>query len=141
MVLDKESGYIFNAYTAWDSYVFRNNLRNPFKEKEELFNECTTTIKNENGSTTLIIKDKTPEQLAREKDIKEYIDKFLVEREIWVGQYLLDKYGYDTLSYFAQTHSPTETAFFEWYRNVLPCEGKDGQCFIFCPNFHNCDKI
>ena len=141
MVLNKESSRIFKAYSAWDSYVFRNNLRNPFKEKEELFNECTTTIRNENGSTALIFKDKTPEQIAREKDIKEYIDKFLVEREIWVGQYLLDKYGYDTLSYFAQLHSPTEIAFFEWYCNIPPCEGKDSKCFIFCPNFHNCDKI
>ena len=37
MVLNKESTHIFKAYTAWDYYVLRNNLRNPFKEKEELF--------------------------------------------------------------------------------------------------------
>ena len=144
IVLNKEQSRIFDANMRWDIYVNENNIRNPFKEQQENFKKFTKTIHNPNGSTTLIIDD---EQLAdKEKELKEYIPLFIAKREIWIGQYLLKNYGYDTLSYFAQAHSKGETApsydrkFWEWFERTLPCDGKDGQCRIFCPNFNDCDK-
>lgn len=144
IILNKEQSRIFNANMEWDAYVSENHIRDPFKEQRENWKNFTKTIRNSDGSTTIIIDDK---QLAdKKKELKEYIPLFIAEREIWIGQYLLKNYGYDTLSYFAQTHSNGETAssydrkFWEWFERIFPCDSKEGQCHIFCPNFNNCDK-
>lgn len=65
---------------------------------------------------------------------------FLANKEIWMGQYLFEKYGYNELSNFAQKHSQEDLAFTQWYANLKPCEGKDGSCNIFCPIFNICMK-
>ena len=147
IVLSEDDSKIFEAHEAWEYHVIKDGIKDVFKELEKLHDEYTHYYHNDNGNTIIIIDDMTEEQKIREKELKEYRNEFMAEREIWMGQYILNTYGYDTLITFAQSHHQGETAeiydrkFWEWFKHVLSCESKDGQCFIFCPNFNNCNKI
>jgi len=147
VVLSGDNFKIFKAYEAWENHVIKDNIKDAFKELEKLHDEYTHYHCNDNGSITIIINNMTDEQKNRKKELEEYRSEFMIEREIWTGQYILNTYGYNTLTTFAQSHRQGETAeiydrkFWEWFEHVIPCEGKDGQCLIFCPNFNNCDKI
>ena len=66
------------------------------------------------------------------------MDKYMDDREIWVGNYILKNFGYDALIIFAQTHGQEETAFQEWFAQIEPCAGIEAQCSIFCLKFLEC---
>lgn len=147
IILSEDGSKIFEAHEAWERHVIKDGIKDAFKELQKLHDEHTHYHYNNYGNTTIIIDDMTDEQKTREKELKEYRNEFMTEREIWTGQYILNTYGYNTLITFAQSHRQGETAaiydrkFWEWFEHVLPCKGKDGQCLIFCPNFNDCDKI
>ena len=64
--------------------------------------------------------------------------KYLLYRK-WMGQYLLDTYGYDSLFYFAQEHSQKEDGGFQdWFLSIRPCSGKNAECIMFCCDFEDC---
>lgn len=131
---------LFAAHEAWDRYCIKNKIKNPFKALEDLRNEYTEYYWYPNGSGEIIIHNMTDEQKTREIQLKKERDEFIKDRELFVGQFLLKKYGYSELSNFAQGHpSEYSTKLQEWFATVKPCEGKDGQCQIFCPHFDNCD--
>jgi len=146
IVLSGDNFKIFKAYEAWENHVIKDNIKDAFKELGKLHDEYTYYHHNDNKSTAIIIDDMTDEQKARQKELEEYRSEFMAKREIWTGQYILDTYGYNTLTTFAQSHRQGETAeiydrkFWEWFEHVLPCEGKDGQCQIFCPNSQECNN-
>ena len=131
---------LFAAHEAWDRHCIKNNIKNPFKALEDLRNEYTEYYWYPNGSGEIITHNMTDEQKTREIQLKKERDEFIKDRELFVGQFLLKKYGYSELSNFAQGHpSEYSTKLQEWFATVKPCEGKDGQCQIFCPHFGNCD--
>lgn len=131
---------LFAAHEAWDRYCIKNNIKNPFKALEDLRNEYTEYYWYPNGSGEIITHNMTDEQKTREIQLKKERDEFIKDRELFVGQFLLKKYGYSELSNFAQSHpSEYSTKLQEWFATVKPCEGRDGQCQIFCPHFGNCD--
>ena len=134
---------LFAAHEAWDKYCRENKIKNPFKALEDLRNEYTEYhFHPESYRTDIIISDMTEEQKIREIQLKKERDEYLEDRELFVGQFLLKNYGYNELSNFAQSHHyEFNGKLQEWFQTVKPCEGKDGQCLIFCPNFNNCDKI
>jgi len=129
--------FFLDAIEAWNHWVSEHKIRNPFEEKMKIFEERYVPIYNPDGSTSFIINDKTEEQIEQEEELKVYTKKFITEREIWKGQYILENYGYSALIKFAQTHLPEDTPFWEWFERIRPCDGPEGQCVIFCPYFNN----
>lgn len=135
---------LFAAHEAWDRYCVKNKIKDPFKALEDLRNEYTEYHHYpEKGLFTgeIIIHDMTEEQKNREIQLKKERDEYIKDRELFVGQFLLNHYGYNELSNFAQSHfSESSSKLQEWFQTVKPCEGKDGQCQIFCPIFQECNK-
>lgn len=72
------------------------------------------------------------------KTFKQYKKIYTATKNLWVGNYLLQNFGYDVLSNFAQTHSSDE-ALLTWFNAVHPCDGFNGRCSIFCSIFGTCD--
>ena len=132
---------LFAAHEAWDRYCIKNKIKDPFKALEDLRNEYTEYYHYSNGSGEIIIHDMTEEQKIREIQLKKERDEYIKDRELFVGQFLLNHYGYNELSNFAQSH-PSEYSIKlrEWFQTVKPCEGRDGQCQIFCPIFQECNN-
>lgn len=135
---------LFAAHEAWDRYCIQNKIKDPFKALEDLRNEYTEYHHYpEKGlfSGEIIIHDMTEEQKIREIQLKKERDEYIKDRELFVGQFLLKHYGYNELSNFAQSH-PSESSIKlrEWFQTVKPCEGRDGQCQIFCPIFQECNN-
>lgn len=137
ITIGNEGSAIFDANMAWDNYCLENNILDPFEALRKLSDEHTTYKGNFDGSMSIIIDDMTEEQKQREKELKIYRDKYILDRYKWVGQYLLEHNGYNTLSYFAQLHTHN-SALLEWFASILPCDGKENQCSIFCPKFNEC---
>lgn len=141
MVLSKSGSQTFIAYEAWHKYCKDNNIKDPWQLEREIEKEYTQygeeTI---NGVTAWTIKwdDPTAEQKQRLAECHRYRDKYMEDREIWVGNYILKNFGYDALIIFAQTHSFKETAFQKWFTQIEPCAGIEGQCNIFCHKFLSC---
>ena len=133
---------LFDAHNAWDIYCIKNNIKDPFKALEDLRNEYTEYYWYPNGNGEIKIHNMSEEQKIREIQLKKERDEYIKDRELFVGQFLLKKYGYSELSNFAQSH-PSENSIKlqEWFKTVKPCEGKDGQCQIFCPIFGNCKNM
>ena len=134
-----------NAYSAWDDYCRENNIEDPWELIDSIESEYTTYQSQDNGSTLIIVNDPTPEQEKRLRNAKYYRDNYIQDRQLWVAKYILENYGYDELINFVQLDSgggksgpPSDFAV--WLSSVKPCEGKDGQCQMFCPNFNNCNK-
>lgn len=134
---------LFAAHKAWDRYCRENKIKDPFKALEDLRNEYTEYhFHPESYKTDIIINNMTEEQKNREIELKKECDEYLKDRDLFVGQFLLKNYGYNELSNFAQSHHyEFSSKLQEWFQTVTPCEGKNGQCLIFCPNFYNCDKF
>ncbi len=135
---------LFAAHEAWDRYCIQNKIKDPFKALEDLRNEYTEYHHYpEKGlfSGEIIIHDMTEEQKNREIQLKKERDEYIKDRELFVGQFLLKNYGYSELSNFAQSHpSEYSSKLQEWFQTVKPCEGKGGQCQIFCPIFQECNN-
>lgn len=134
-----------NAYSAWDDYCRENNIEDPWELIDSIESEYTTYQSQENGGTLIIVNDPTPEQEKRLRNAKYYRDNYIQDRRLWVAKYILENYGYNELINFVQVDSgggksgpPSDFAV--WLSSVKPCEGKDGQCQMFCPNFNNCNK-
>lgn len=138
--MEKISIDFLSVQEAWENYCLKNNILNPFHAIQKLWDEHVTVFKNEKGITTIVINDMTEEQKIRLKELAEYRDKFIQERELFKGQFILNEYGYNALTFFAQVHHAYDTQFQEWYHSVKPCEGFGGQCNLFCPIFCECDK-
>lgn len=133
---------LFAAHEAWERYCIQNKIKDPFKALEDLRNEYIEYhFHPESYSTDIIINDMTEEQKNREIQLKKERDEYLKDRELFVGQFLLKYYGYNELSNFAQSHPSEYSIKLQgWFQTVKPCEGKDGQCQIFCPIFQECNK-
>lgn len=137
---------LFAAYKAWDEYCRENKIKDPFKALEDLRNEYTEYyFQPESYRTDIIISDMTEEQKIREIQLKKDRDNYIQDRRLWVAKYILENYGYDELINFAQNHSGAGQSgppsdFAVWLNSIRPCEGKNGECSIFCPDFNNCNK-
>lgn len=141
MEQNRLNGEQWNAYNEWLTFCCINRIPNPFEMLDELRAEYTEYNKLENGAVQVIIHDMSEEQKNRQKELEKYRDWYIEEREFFKGRFLFKNYGYNALSNFAQWHpSQNCTALQEWYRNVRPCEGGDGQCLMFCPIFNECNK-
>lgn len=134
-----------NAYSAWDDYCRENNIEDPWELIDSIESEYTTYQSQDNGGTLIIVNDPTLEQEKRLRNAKYYRDNYIQDRRLWVAKYILENYGYNELINFVQVDSgggksgpPSDFAV--WLSSVKPCEGKDGQCQMFCPNFNNCNK-
>lgn len=152
ILLEKNGGEndmskIFQAYEAWHIHCIKEGIEDPwelidkinneFIEYKNLVNRCNKWI-----GTEIKIKEPVPEQVKRLNDAKIYRDNYLVMRELWVGNYILENFGYNTLSIFAQQHKTVQIydkEFWKWFSTICPCDGPYGQCSIFCQHFNNCN--
>ena len=132
--------HCLEANDAWENYLLKNNICNPINEQWKL-RDMVTTYREENGTTFIEKRDFTEEEQERYNQLSSEINKFLSNKEIWVGNYLFKNFGYDDLIKFAQTHLTDKTAFQKWLGQQIPCEGITGQCdMLACPVFNNCPK-
>ena len=133
---------LFAAHTAWDRYCIKNKIKDPFKALEDLRNEYVEYYFHPDlHSTNIIINNMTEKQKNRKIQLEKERDEYIKNRELFVGQFLLSHYGYNELSSFIQSHpSEYNIKLQEWFQTVKPCEGKDGQCQIFCPVFQECNN-
>ena len=148
IVLTEQGSNTFWAYDAWKMHCVKEHIQDPWKLEEKIRNEFTHHYKtiDEKGYDVWHIDydEPTEDQKERLKKAHEYRDEYMAEREKWVGNYLFENFGYNTLSKFAQTHVQGKTApsydraFNNWYAKVYPCEGADKQCNFACPVFNSC---
>lgn len=133
---------LFAAYGAWNKYCKKNKIKDPFIALEDLRNEYTEYYYHpELHSTNIVISNMTEEQKNREIQLKKERDEYLKDRDLFVGQFILENYGYNELTKFVQNHHyESSSKLQEWFQTVRPCEGKYGQCRMFCPIFSDCKK-
>ena len=134
-----------NAYSAWDDYCRENNIEDPWELIDSIESEYTTYQSQDNGGTLIIVNDPTPEQEKRLRNAKYYRDNYIQDRRLWIAKYILENYGYDELINFVQLdsgggRSGPPSDFAVWLSSVRSCEGKTGECSIFCPDFNNCNR-
>ena len=145
MVLSEQGTKLLLAHEAWKKYCEQENIEDPWQlmeQCEEKINKHWTEI-DENGHTIWHYEthsfDEWPKELQEEYNhLKKYRNQYMITREIWEGDYIFKNFDYDTLTFFAQTHGPEETAFWQWYAQLHPCESADGQCLFSCPIFQTC---
>ena len=152
ILLEKNGGEnnmseIFQAYEAWHIHCIKEKIEDPWELIDKINNEFTeykdlVNQYNKWIGTEITIKEPVPEQVKRLTDAKIYRDNYLVMRELWVGNYILENFGYNTLSIFAQQHKTAQIydrEFWKWFSAIRPCDGLHGQCSIFCQHFSNCN--
>ena len=142
MRLTEQGTENFIAYHEWDEYCYYNHIQDPWKIEEEIKDEyrTMTELRDEKGKylgMSVKYDEPTEDQIQRLNDCYKYRDEYITMRELWVGRYLLENFGYNALSIFAQAQLQ-ETALQEWFAQVKPCEGADGQCSLDCPSWAVC---
>ena len=147
MFLNEISSKFLLAYEAWHNYCEENNIDDPWMLLNNFREKTHKHWKDKNDVWHIEIhseNDLSDEQKKEYDKLIKYRNQYMCEREIWEGKYILENFGYDVLSKFAQTHSqsktalPSDKAFFDWMAQVHPCEGADGQCTFACPIFYSC---
>ena len=141
MVLSKSGSQTFIAYEAWHEYCKNNNIKDPWQFEREIEKEYThygEKIINGVKAWTINYDNPNEDQRKRLAECHKYRDKYMDDREIWVGNYILKNFGYDALIIFAQTHGQEETAFQKWFEQIEPCDGQEAQCSMFCLKFLEC---
>lgn len=148
MTLTENGSKIFLTHEAWQEHCAENNIVDPWtwmRQCEDKINKHWVETNNK-GHTIWHYEshsqDEWPEELLKEyNQAKEYRSKYMVMREIWEGQYILEEYGYELLESFYKTHNTDaiqDVEFRKWFDTVKPCQGQEGQCNIFCANFIDC---
>ncbi len=148
MITLSESGtHIFSAHNAWREHCIKCGITDPWKMEREIEDEYThhgEEIINGVKAMTISYDEPTEEQKKRLRECHEYRDEYMCDREKWIGDYIFKNFGYNDLTIFAQSHSKRKSAlkcdkvFWQWFKTIYPCEGKEGQCTFSCPVFHNC---
>ena len=140
---------MLDAIDAWNEYVKKNGIKNPWKLFEEFRDKIGMKWKEEvtkNGITisykTVCGRNEWDDDVKKEYDeLLEYRDQYLIDKEIWMGEYILKMFGYEKLKEFAAQHKSKEKydmKFHEWMATIYPCEGKERQCNMNCPVFNKC---
>lgn len=149
--LTEKGSQIFKAHEAWQEYCRNNKIKDPWV----LLQNCENKVNrhwqefDEKGHliwhADIYSKDEWPKDVLEEyNNLEKYRDQYMIDREVWTGQYILKNFGYDTLKTFAQTHCRTKTAldsdkaFNKWFAQIRPCDGAEGQCNFSCPIFYSC---
>ena len=148
MILTENGSKIFFVHEAWQEHCIENNIVDPW----EWMRQCEDKINkhwvetDDKGHTIWHYKnyslDEWPEELLKEyNQARDYRFKYITMRELWEGQYILEKYGYELLESFYKTHDTDaiyDIEFRKWFSTVKPCQGQEGQCNIFCSQFNDC---
>ena len=146
--LTKEGSKVFWAHEAWLNHCAKENIDDPWV----LMRACEDKVNkhwaetDEKGHTTwyanIVSQDKWPKDVLDEYNhLKKYRDQYIMDRELWEANYILENYGFKTLEYFGQLHdnnTPYDIAVQDWIKKQYPCTGTEGQCNFSCPVFHNC---
>lgn len=160
LILDNYSNAIFSAEEAWYEHCKENNIEDPvqklieLEEEKEQITEMEDAVEEAPAMAEECFENRIdyyepqrgrayrqdPFQAYGEKykAFKQYKKIYSATKNLWIGNYLLQNFGYDVLSNFAQTHSSDE-ALLTWFNAVHPCDGFNGQCSIFCSIFGTCD--
>lgn len=125
---------IHSIELAWEEYEVENNIYNPFQDIYESWANYTIEVIDSNGSKIFIHKSKSKEQIHKDKKLTEALLSYISKRQLWEGQQILEKYGYNTLMAFVQlmifvpSYEKSEDTeirnheFWEWFNNIPWCE-------------------
>ena len=133
----------FEAHEKWHEYCINNNKPDPWKLIRDLENEYIIRTYNDK-EWRIEMKEPNVEQKAKMEDLLKYRDEYMCERDVWEGQYIFDNYGYEQVKKYVDLHTrytenePYSIAVRQWFNNLRPCEGKNGQCSFVCPVFQTC---
>ena len=141
MVLSKHGSRTFLAYDAWHQHCAKEKIKDPWEWEQEIESEYKH-YKEENidGSIVYTIECELPteDQKQRLLECHKYRDQYMIDRELWVGKYILKNFGYNELTIFAQAQCKEGSAFQEWFAHIRPCDGADEQCSFDCAHFSEC---
>lgn len=135
---------ILTADEAWRKYCKETNLLNPYSEIDKVRNQFYhyTQDPDYKGVTHIKVDNMNDEAKERIKELNEMKPLYDFKRRKWIGQYILDKYGYNSLMMYASyAEQKADGGFQEWYLERRPCEGPDKECSLFCPIFTECEEI
>ena len=143
IILTEQGSRVFYAYDKWHDYCRENNIADPWRLEEKIRDEYTRHYEtiDEHGMRIGHIDwdEPTDDQKRRLKECHDYRDKYMIDREEWVANFLFENFGYDALTNFAQTHLQ-EKSRIKIFGSIKPCEGPQGQCAFDCPIFNNCPE-
>lgn len=126
IVVSKAGAVAMDASEYFEKYIANKlGLRDVFKMKHDWFNAHRKFIPHEDGSVTI-------EHVEPEEELdypsEEEVDNYIRKREEYVATEVLRKCGW------AEFVKRCELVRIEDYINEhTPCEGPDGQCYMFCP--------
>lgn len=75
------------------------------------------------------VKELTEEQKKKREELFEKIEKYNKDRDIWILFQAYERYGYEMAKWIAKVRKV------EMPDNLYPCQGKEGQCNMFCARY------
>lgn len=124
IVISGVHSVIFKAREEW---ARTTTLENPFEKDWKWFENITNVIHHKNGATVEHCAPKDPSirpATQEEKDAyRRAENEFVSKRVLW-------KFGWSEYEKFCKQHDLPIDA--------LGCEGPDGQCVMWCPEFGKC---
>ena len=129
IVVSKAGAVAMEASEYFEKHVANKlGLRDVFKMKNDWFNAHRKYTPHEDGSVT--IEHVEPEE-ELEYPSEEEVDNYIRKREEYVASEMLRKCGW------TEFVKRCELVGIEDYINEhFPCEGPDGQCNMFCPQYN-----
>lgn len=143
MKIGRDGAINFEAHEAWHQYCADVGRADPWTLIRDLENEYIIRTYNDK-EWHIEMNEPNDEQKAKMKDLLKYRDEYMCERDVWQGQYIFDNYGYAQAKKYVDLNTrytenePYSIAVRQWFNNLRPCEGKEGQCSFVCPVFNTC---
>lgn len=128
IVVSGVNAVVFHAREEWDRTT---TLENPFKKDSEWYKNITTWTTNPDGSTT--IEHHEPKDPNIRPSTQEEKDAYRRAENEFVSKRVLWNCGWGEYEKFCKHHDLPIDA--------LGCEGPDGQCAMWCPEFGGCNKV
>lgn len=132
MIISAAGMVVLEANEKFEKHIaYELGLRDVFKMKRDWFKAHTKYISNKDGSVT--IEHVEPEE-ELEYPSKEEVDNYIRKREEYIANEVLKQCGWNEFVKRCKL-----VGIEDYIDEHFPCEGPDGQCNIFCPQYNtNC---
>lgn len=118
-----QSSYFDNKYAPQEL-----GMENPWRANFAAWRKRHPYTHNADGSFSIDFELNGEKE--KEPYDREYIDKYIQEREKFISRKLFEVYGYTIMKRYSEKYNVEIS--------VKPCEGADGQCNMECDYFGTC---
>lgn len=126
IVIGEVGSYIMNISSKFPKYAEEVlGLKDPFKANREYFNRKYLHKRNEDGSISI---DFNLGDSINEPYNKEYINNYIIQRNIYEFNKVMEKFGYETAMKYCNQEGIDMS-------KIIPCQGADRQCNMNCIYF------